>query len=744
MTDQPGLESLYQEARSALNARDYIRAGGLLRQILQIDENYKDASRLLAQMVKLRRRRWYNHPVLWTVLGVVVIVWLGIWLAPKIPLTAAVDSTASISPTLTITPAPPVTPAFTPTQIPLSWKRISMVSEFGGDQTRILVIDPRDAETVYLGSEVAGLYKSINGGISFQPIQQGLKNSSIYTLAIDPVDTQILFAGFLPGVLYRTKDGGNSWEHIQVHGRAEIGCGGSVVIDPNNHKHVLWAAGCNPVYESINGGDTWTVLQQSHCPTVISVLAFDPQDSQRLYAGQLDSFGDGCPAGIYVSNDNGKKFEFANASLRVDAPNAPNRLAVGIGANRDFVIASGNFPEVIEPVVFVSRDGGVTWELSRKYCEVFKSRPDGSVLARCFNGTFNAFQVTNDGGISWNEISNPPLQLTNIIAISLNDANLIYLGGSGVIVSKDGGISWEELRNGLPTGRLTLSINPYDHNHFYLDGGLGPLFSSEDSGANWRLFTEEGLGLAFDADGTSIYRVGEDALLFRENGQEHWNRIDIPGKRIRGVASHPTTPGVLYLVAWNGESGYDASIYRIENGILGKEIGMPRPNNVYADPAYHFAPSNPDRMYLSSSNALPIYSNDGGASWSKCGDSRAYSGFSVSNTRFAVHPSDSNTVFLGSTGYGILKSNDGCHSWKFSNSGLDSLSVNTIAIDPNNPDIVYIGTDSGAFISFNGGETWGQVNDGLLGATVVYSIVVDKDSNVYAATPYGIFKLEGK
>jgi photosystem II stability/assembly factor-like uncharacterized protein len=52
--------------------------------------------------------------------------------------------------------------------------------------------------------------------------------------------------------------------------------------------------------------------------------------------------------------------------------------------------------------------------------------------------------------------------------------------------------------------------------------------------------------------------------------------------------------------------------------------------------------------------------------------------------------------------------------------------------------------DSGAYVSFDGGKTWVQINNGLLGATVVYSIVVDKDNNVYAATPYGIFKLEGK
>ena len=54
------LEQLYQQAKSALRGRDYMRASDLLRQILVIDENYKDTSRLLAQMVKLRRRRWYG------------------------------------------------------------------------------------------------------------------------------------------------------------------------------------------------------------------------------------------------------------------------------------------------------------------------------------------------------------------------------------------------------------------------------------------------------------------------------------------------------------------------------------------------------------------------------------------------------------------------------------------------------------------------------------------------------------
>jgi photosystem II stability/assembly factor-like uncharacterized protein len=70
------------------------------------------------------------------------------------------------------------------------------------------------------------------------------------------------------------------------------------------------------------------------------------------------------------------------------------------------------------------------------------------------------------------------------------------------------------------------------------------------------------------------------------------------------------------------------------------------------------------------------------------------------------------------------------------------LLANVLAVDPQNSDIVYAATDSGAYVSFDGGESWSPINDGLLGGLVVYSIVVDEESNVYAATPLGIFELE--
>jgi photosystem II stability/assembly factor-like uncharacterized protein len=134
------------------------------------------------------------------------------------------------------------------------------------------------------------------------------------------------------------------------------------------------------------------------------------------------------------------------------------------------------------------------------------------------------------------------------------------------------------------------------------------------------------------------------------------------------------------------------------------------------------------------------YSTDNGKTWQACGEDVTTA---RSDSRLALD-TQGLRLYLATPGNGVLVSTDKCGSWQASNNGLGNLFVNTVAIDPNNSDVLYAGTDGGAYVSFDGGGTWGEVNDGLIGSTVVYSIAVDKDSNVYAATPYGVFTLEGK
>jgi len=94
----------------------------------------------------------------------------------------------------------------------------------------------------------------------------------------------------------------------------------------------------------------------------------------------------------------------------------------------------------------------------------------------------------------------------------------------------------------------------------------------------------------------------------------------------------------------------------------------------------------------------------------------------------------------------VYVSEDGCRSWQPRKQGLGNLCVNAIVVNPTDPDLVYAGTDGGAYISYDGGGHWGVVNDGLLGATVIYGMAIDPNDpdTIHAATPYGIFRLEDR
>jgi hypothetical protein len=158
-------------------------------------------------------------------------------------------------------------------------------------------------------------------------------------------------------------------------------------------------------------------------------------------------------------------------------------------------------------------------------------------------------------------------------------------------------------------------------------------------------------------------------------------------------------------------------------------------------------PSQEHRMYVAGPRNV-YRPNSSGATWEACG--RGWDMLARDGARMAIDPQGSDRLFLATRGEGVWISEDGCLSWQKKYDGLGNLFVNAVVIDPVNPDTIYAGTDGGAYVSFNGGDTWGEINDGLMGVgygpLLVYSIVVDpKDpNNVYAATPYGIFKLESR
>jgi photosystem II stability/assembly factor-like uncharacterized protein len=560
------LESFYREAQSALKAKDYNRAGELLRQILVIDENYKDVSRLLAQTVTLKRRRWYSHPTLWGTVGVLLLAGLGFFLTPKIsnlyviqPSAPAINATATPFPTTTVTATVTLLP--TPTPVPLIWKRISMGLEFPRVEITDIVQDQKDRDLLYIQTNRAGIYKSINGGASWQPAQDMPASQNT-----PPA----------PGL------------------RLPENCG---------------------------------------------IVTINPNDNAIAYCG-------------------------------------------------------------LETGVMWTRDAGKNWTLS-----------------------------------------NPKVGWVKAILISPHDPQVIFAGGTGFSISSDGGQTWEQYNNGVPNVPLELKLDPKNHSIIFaqdvpVDWTItgNPIYRSADGGQSWTQWKIGYCILTFDADGNPLcFRHGATERSL--DGGTSWSFMNIARKTFvyaanpfgsRTILADSIEDNkVLYVSGDNGNSWEQSQFYHDAAGSLNLRF---------------FFDHDQGKVVYAIDQSI-FRSVDSAKTWQQCGQPPSAS---MTETRLAIDYRTSDTLILASDGNGVLISKDGCKTWKESNEGMGNRKVLALAIDPQNPDTVYAGTDGGAYISLDFGKTWGQINDGLLGATIVYSIVVDRDSNVLAATPYGVFKLEKK
>ena len=326
-------------------------------------------------------------------------------------------------------------------------------------------------------------------------------------------------------------------------------------------------------------------------------------------------------------------------------------------------------------------------------------------------------------------------KITNILLI-------LTLILSTSIISK--GQEWELV---LETeGEVVLtSIAAADSLNIWSVGFQGPvpnnpfIIRTEDGGQTWEESSFRGRGFALDASGEFFYVLWGNLIskFHLDTNQLEDYPLSYAYLDLEDIAAHPYKEGLVYIVYHQQEAPYVN--YSSDSGNSWTAVeGMEHT----AGGRLYFDTQGSEIVYLIG-NYKNARSEDNGKTWEICPISYTIS--SSSSSRALIDPEDVNHLYMTTRGYGVLVSEDGCQSWESNNQGLENLFVNTLAIDFENPDTIYAGTDSGIYISYDGGESWGVANEGLLGGLVIYSIVVDPSdtSNVYAATPLGIFKLEG-
>jgi photosystem II stability/assembly factor-like uncharacterized protein len=733
--DEPfDLETIYEQAQEAIAAGEGARASDLLKQILQIDEEYRDAAQLLANLVTKRKRRWFQDFRIWAGFGVIVlvgvIIYLGAtlstWFSSPQPSPTAAIAVFTPSEAPTTTPAPTVTAS--PIPISLYWKRISQGLSFTRENVGGIVFDPQDPDVMY-----AGIYKSIDGGITWGPSHRGLGRAMVISLAMDPYDSRVLYAGTMFSGPYRTTDGGNSWHPIHEGMDPSERTKSMVIVDPHERDH-LYSPGRTNLYESFNQGESWSKITWSGCPEGIQIVVAHPRESQKLFL--IGQCGD--QNGVYISEDRGRTWTFSSLA---DGVILEHYSLLKVNQTGEILYTAARSEEHGNQL-YVSYDEGQAWSRTglNDTCKSMVIHPEDENFAYCITGSEGKLVRTVDAGRTW-QVVNQEMSDLNGISIRPEGGESLFVSGNGLFVSSDGGSTWVEYGDGLGSGTLELSLNPADPSILYVEDISSYLFRSDDQGQNWWLISEEGSRLAMDADGSTIYRLkefdmGGGLLISRDRG-ETWENLETPASRLQSIAAHPTIEGTVYIYSHNQPNLFLSS----DNGQHWEEMGH---SEEFFRPNFYFDHDQGETVYIVTRELVLRRSVNGGTDWQNCEDT--VMAISPSTTRFAIDPIDPDIIYLATIGDGVLTSRDGCQSWEPLNQGLGNIYVNTIAIDYKDPNRIYAGTDGGVYISFDAGEHWSEVNEGLLGANVIYSVAVDPENpaNVYAATPYGIFKLESR
>jgi photosystem II stability/assembly factor-like uncharacterized protein len=317
-----------------------------------------------------------------------------------------------------------------------------------------------------------------------------------------------------------------------------------------------------------------------------------------------------------------------------------------------------------------------------------------------------------------------------------------------------------------------ISMDPHNPGTLYAATDFAP-FQSSDAGGSWVKSNVPNQSLVFDPqDPNTIYAFSQAAGVSKStDGGKSWNVANsgLPPEgylppQVFALAIDPLNSSNLYVGTWQGifkSTDGGASWNSANSGIPVLIDNVPAlPNSV---PCLAIDPRNPSTLYAvengyATSDGVIVAgglfkSADGGGSWNPLNLGLPPNS---SIDAVAVNPQSPSTLYVGSI-YGIFKSTDGGSDWTPVNTGLPAFanglpggaayfSVDSLVIDQQQPDTVYaaITNSIGSMVlkTTNGGASWSDAGSGLPENTTVRSLQIDSQirTTLYAATGAGVFK----
>lgn len=396
-----------------------------------------------------------------------------------------------------------------------------------------LAVDPEDSDTLYASAYPGGLFKSTDAGTSWMECNFGLASFDVtdpnrqgyYAFAISSHDSDDLFLGLYGVGVYRSQDGGGTWEPVNGTASELRGAAVTALLVDSAHGDTVYVGTENGVYVTVDKGDSWTAMNTGLSCTDIKTLAQD--GSGTLYAGTrgYEMYG-------YDSTAGGWTQLAAFANHGTFWPIWDNRplyqyTSLLFHPTDKNILYMGTFPAG----VFKSTDGGQTWrEKSTGWTNdgVFTlvCHPDDSDTI--YAGTYNGVNLSTDAGATWTTADQgwPDEQWVFSIDFDPDDPDIMFAcskngenegrgspDSKGVVMKTvDGGENWRSITPAAVDTQefYKIIVDPNDPDILYLATERDGVLISYDAGTSWSAWND---GLTNTYAGTDNNNVTNTMLM---------------------------------------------------------------------------------------------------------------------------------------------------------------------------------------------------------------------------------------
>jgi photosystem II stability/assembly factor-like uncharacterized protein len=653
-----------------------------------------------------------------------------------------------------------------------------------------------DRRIIYIGAASGGLWKSVNGGTSFKPIFDKY-NQSIGNIAIDQAHPDTVWVGTgEPWVrnsvsvgdgIYKTTDGGDNWEFLGLPNSERIS---KIVINPSDPSNVfvgvlgkLWSdSDERGVYVTKDGGKTWNKVLYVNEKTGCADIAIDPQNPKIIYAAMWEFrrlpyfFKSGGPgSSLYKSEDGGKTW---NKITKGFPDGELGRIAIAIAPSKTNIVYVT--VEAEKGGFYRSSDYGNNWTLMSTN-PVLVQRPfyfsllavDPKDYNRIYRPGF-ALAYSEDSGKSWSSTGDGVHSDYHAIWIAPNEPNYILLGtDGGVYASQDRGATWNFFLN-LPLSQFYhISYDmerPYNVYGGLQDNGswMGP--SQSPGGIENKDWKNVGFGDGFYAfpdptdkdivysqwQGGNIARFHKSLFqskmikAFPHKGEPdyrwNWNTPFIVGAKSKAlfVGSQFLLKSTDKGESWKRISP-DLTTNNLAKEKQNESGGLTLDNSTAENHCTIFSisesPIDDKVIWAGTDDGNLQVTKDGGKTWKNvvknipglppetwcmcisAGNFSAATAFAA----FSGHQTgDTNHYVFGTTDYG--------QTWRsISGNGMRGF-ARVIRQDLVKPDLLFLGTEFGLYISIDSGKHWAQFTGNLPSVPVFDIAIHPREGDLILAT----------